>query len=183
MKFTETPINGAFVVGIEPRTDERGFFARAYAAEEMAAVGIPMTISQSNISVTRIRGTVRGMHFQVEPAPEAKLVRCPRGAMYDVVADVRPDSPTYGSWFGVELTQYNNDALYLPLGCAHGFQTLVDDTVMYYDASAPYTPDAVRGARYDDPILEVIWPLPVAMISEQDRSWPLLSDQVAETGH
>jgi dTDP-4-dehydrorhamnose 3,5-epimerase len=133
-----------------------------------------MAISQSNLSVTTRRGTVRGMHFQVEPAPEAKLVRCPRGAMYDVVADVRPDSPTYGTWFGVELTQDNHDALYLPPGCAHGFQTLVDDTVMCYDASAPHTPHAVRGARYDDPVLDVRWPLEVTVISDQDRSWPPL---------
>jgi dTDP-4-dehydrorhamnose 3,5-epimerase len=182
MQFTETPIAGAYIVSLEPRRDDRGFFARAYAADEMAAAGIPMTISQSNLSVTHRRGTVRGMHFQVDPSPEAKLVRCPRGAMYDVVADVREDSPTYGSWFGVELTEDNHEALYLPRGCAHGFQTLVDETVMYYDASAPYTPEAVRGARYDDPVLDIRWPLPVAVISEQDTSWPSLPDPYAAAG-
>lgn len=174
MKFTETTIAGAFVLSIEPRADERGFFARAFAAEEMAAAGIPMTIVHANLSVTRRRGTVRGMHYQAEPAPEAKLVRCPRGALYDVVADVRTDSPTYGAWYGVELTEYNHDALYVPPGCAHGFQTLVDDTVMYYDASAAYSPEAVRGARYDDPALDVRWPLEVSAISDQDRSWEAL---------
>ncbi|CAN5829391.1 dTDP-4-dehydrorhamnose 3,5-epimerase [soil metagenome] len=182
MLFTETPVAGAYVVSLEPRRDDRGFFARAYAADEMEAAGIPMSVAQSNLSVTHQRGTVRGMHFQVDPAPEAKLVRCPRGAMYDVVADVRPDSPTYGTWFGTELTQDNNDALYLPPGCAHGFQTLVDETVMYYDASAPYTPDAVGGARYDDPVLAVRWPLEVMVISDQDRSWPLLDVHSAQAG-
>jgi dTDP-4-dehydrorhamnose 3,5-epimerase len=174
MKFRETTLGGVYVVSLEPRRDDRGSFARAFCIEEFAAHGIPMTIVQSNGSVSRRRGTVRGMHLQVDPAPEAKLVRCTRGAVLDVAADLRPGSQTYGRWIGVELTEENGDALYIPEGFAHGFQTLSDDAAILYHTSAPYTPAAVRGARYDDPVLDIRWPLPVAVISQQDREWPLL---------
>lgn len=174
MKFTETDVPGAFLVHLEQRRDDRGFFARAFCSEEFAANGTPMTIVQSNVSLTHQRGTVRGMHLQVAPGLEAKLVRCTRGAIYDVAADVRPGSPTYGRWVGFELTADNGDALYVPEGCAHGFQALTDDAAIRYDASAAYTPEAVRGARHDDPLLEVGWPLPVSVISDQDANWPLL---------
>jgi dTDP-4-dehydrorhamnose 3,5-epimerase len=175
MKFAPTNLPGVFVLSLERRTDERGFFARTFCTRELAEQGIPMAVAQSNVSITRARGTVRGMHFQVEPAAEAKLVRCTRGAIFDVAADVRPGSPTYGRSIGVELSEDNGDALYVPEGFAHGFQTLTDDAAILYDTSAPYTPDAVQGARYDDPALDIRWPLPVSVISEQDREWPLLS--------
>jgi dTDP-4-dehydrorhamnose 3,5-epimerase len=174
MRFKETALAGVYVVSPEPRRDERGAFARAFCIEEFAARGIPMTIAQSNMSVSRRRGTVRGMHLQVHPAAEAKLVRCTRGAVLDVAADLRPGSATYGQWVGVRLTEDDGDALYVPEGFAHGFQALSDDAAILYDTSAPYTPAAVRGARYDDPVLDIRWPLPVSVISQQDREWPLL---------
>lgn len=174
MRFTETAVNGAFIVSLEPRRDERGFFARAFCTTEFAEHGIPMTVAQTNVSVTRQRGTVRGLHLQSEPAPEAKFVRCTRGAIFDVAADVRPGSATYGKWVGVELTEDNDNALYVPEGCAHGFQTLTDDAAILYDTSAPYTPDAAGGVRYDDPVLNVEWPIRVTVMSQQDRQWPLL---------
>jgi dTDP-4-dehydrorhamnose 3,5-epimerase len=174
MKFRETALGGVYIVSLEPRRDERGSFARIFCVDEFAAHGIPMTIVQSNGSASHHRGTVRGMHLQVDPAPEAKLVRCTRGAILDVAADLRPGSPTYGQWIGVELTEDNGDALYLPEGFAHGFQTLTDGATMLYHTSAPYTPEAVRGARYDDPVLDIRWPLPISVISQQDREWPLL---------
>jgi dTDP-4-dehydrorhamnose 3,5-epimerase len=174
MKFTETDVPDVLVVSLERRHDERGFFARAFCVDEFAEAGVPMTIVQSNVSSTRRCGTVRGMHLQVAPALEAKLVRCTRGAIFDVAADLRPESPTYGRWIGVELTEDNGDALYVPEGCAHGFQTLTDDAAIRYDASAAYMPEAVRGARHDDPLLDVRWPLPISVISTQDRTWPPL---------
>jgi dTDP-4-dehydrorhamnose 3,5-epimerase len=179
MKFSETALAGVYVVSPEHRRDERGSFARAFCIEEFTSHDIPMTIVQSNMSVSRWRGTVRGMHLQVHPAPEAKLVRCTRGAVLDVAADLRPGSATFGQWVGVNLTEDNGDALYVPEGFAHGFQTLSDDAAILYDTSAPYTPEAVRGARYDDPILDIRWPLPISVISRQDREWPLLDAQGA----
>lgn len=174
MRFRETALAGVYVVSLEHRGDERGSFARAFCLEEFGKQGIPMAIVQTNVSVSRRRGTVRGMHLQVHPAAEAKLVRCTRGAVLDVAADLRPGSATYGQWIGVELTEDNGDALYLPESCAHGFQTLTDDAAILYDTSAPYTPEAVRGVRYDDPVLDIRWPLPVSVISQQDREWPWL---------
>jgi dTDP-4-dehydrorhamnose 3,5-epimerase len=174
MQFNETAVSGAFVVSLEPRHDERGFFARAFCTTEFAEHRIPMAVAQSNVSVTEKRGTVRGLHLQTDPAPEAKLVRCTRGAIFDVVADVRPCSATYGTWEGVELTEDNGNALYVPEGCAHGFQTLTDNAAILYDTSAPYTPGATGGVRYDDPTLNVDWPIRVTVMSQQDRQWPLL---------
>lgn len=173
MQFTPTAVAGAFVVDLEPRRDDRGYFARAFCTDEFADHGIPMTVVQTNVSVTTRAGTVRGLHLQVAPALEAKLVRCTRGAIYDVAADVRPGSPTHGAWVGVELTEDNGTALYVPQGCAHGFQALTDGATMLYDASAPFTPSAATGVRHDDPAVGVRWPLPVTVISEQDRTWPL----------
>jgi dTDP-4-dehydrorhamnose 3,5-epimerase len=174
MKFHQTALGGVYVVSLEPRHDERGSFARAFCSQEFAAHGISMTIVQTNGSVSHRRGTVRGMHLQVAPAPEAKLVRCIRGAILDVAADLRPGSPTFGQWIGVELTEDNGDALYLPAGFAHGFQTLTDGAAILYHTSALYTPEAVRGVRYDDPVLDIRWPLPISVISQQDCEWPLL---------
>lgn len=179
MRFTETTLIGAFVVSLERREDDRGYFARAYCANEFADHGIALPIIQSNISRTTQRGTIRGLHLQMAPALEAKLVRCIRGAIFDVAADVRPDSPTFGQWVGVELTEDSGDALYVPEGCAHGFQTLTPDAAILYDASAPYDGAAATGVRYDDPVLGITWPLEATAVSAKDRAWPLLQPELS----
>lgn len=179
MQFHRTDIDGAYVVDLEPRHDDRGFFARAFSVDEFAAHGLTTVIAQSNVSVTRQRGTVRGMHYQVAPTLESKFVRCTRGVMFDVAVDVRDGSPTYGRWVGVELSDENWRALYVPEGCAHGFQTLVDDVAILYDASAPYRPGEVRGLRHDDPTVGIAWPLDVTVISDQDLAWPGLPPEVS----
>ena len=147
---------------------------RAWCEREFAEQGINFSPAQANMGFSLSKGTLRGMHYQVEPALEAKLVRCTRGSMFDVVLDVRHGSPTYNEWFGVELSAENGRMLYLPEGCAHGYQTLEDNTEMHYMASAVYTPSAARGARFDDPAFQIQWPLSVTAISEQDRNWPLV---------
>lgn len=172
MRFTETEIASVWVIDPTPREDDRGRFFRAWCSQEFAEHGINFLPVQANMGFSIRRGTVRGMHFQVEPALEAKLVRCTRGAMFDVVLDLRPDSPTYGKWYGAELSAENGRMLYLPERCAHGYQTLEDRTEMYYMASQFYTPGAARGARFDDPAFSIHWPLAVTVVSEQDRNWP-----------
>lgn len=172
MRFTEIPIAGARLVDLERHGDERGFFARTYCAEEFAAQGLQPAVAQANMSFNRRRGTLRGMHYQVDPAEETKLVRCTRGAIWDVIIDMRPDSPTYLAHFGVELSAENRSALYVPALCAHGFQTLVDDTEVTYMVGDYYRPGHERGLAYDDPAFGVEWPLPVSVISEKDRTWP-----------
>jgi len=174
MEFTRCGIPGAFVITPQPHQDERGRFLRAWCAQEFAEAGIDFVPVQANMSFSLRRGTIRGMHYQVEPALEAKLVRCTRGAVFDVVADIRPASPSYGRWFGIELTAENGIMLYVPEGCAHGYQALRDGTETYYMTSAYYAPAAVRGVRYDDPTLNIRWPLPISAVSEQDRGWPFL---------
>jgi dTDP-4-dehydrorhamnose 3,5-epimerase len=174
MQFRQTGIVGAQVIDPSPYCDDRGRFMRAWCTREFADHGIAFVPVQTNLGFSVHKGTVRGMHFQVEPALEAKLVRCTRGAIFDVVLDVRRGSPTYGEWFGTELSAENGRMLYLPEGSAHGYQTLVDNTEMYYMASAFYTPSAARGVRFDDPTFQIQWPLAVSTISEQDRNWPLL---------
>jgi dTDP-4-dehydrorhamnose 3,5-epimerase len=171
--FTETGIAGAWVIDPNPHEDERGQFMRVWCAREFATHGLSFIPVQANMGVNIRKGTVRGMHFQVEPALEAKLVRCTRGAIFDVVLDLRSDSKTCGKWYGVELTAHNGRMLYLPEGCAHGYQTLEDRTEMYYMTSQIYTPSVARGARFDDPAFDIRWPLAVSGISEQDRNWPL----------
>ena len=173
MRFTETDIAGAWIIDAEMRHDDRGRFMRAWCQKEFAEHGINFLPVQSNMGFSIRKGTVRGMHFQVAPALEAKLVRCTRGSIFDVVLDLRQGSPTYGKWRGVELSAENGRMLYVPEQCGHGFQTLEDGSEIYYMASAFYTPDAVRGARFDDPAFDVRWPLAVSVISEQDRNWPL----------
>lgn len=173
MKFIEVGIAGAKVIDPAPHSDSRGRFMRAWCVQEFAENGVPFVPVQANFGHSVQRGTLRGLHYQTEAAPEAKLVRCTRGAMFDVVLDLRPGSATYGRWHGVELTPDNGRMLYLPEGCAHGYQTLVDDTEMFYMASAAYTPSAARGARFDDPAFAIPWPLVVSAMSEQDRNWPL----------
>jgi len=174
MQFEQTNVAGATIIKPSPHQDDRGRFMRAWCAKEFGEHGLDFTPVQANMGFSRQRGTVRGMHFQNATAPEAKLVRCTRGAIFDVVLDVRSDSPSFGEWYGAELTAENGRMLYVPALCAHGYQTLEDDTEMFYMASAFYTPSAVRGVRFDDPAFNVRWPLPVSSVSDQDRSWPLL---------
>lgn len=147
---------------------------RAWCSREFTENGIAFVPVQANMGYSRKTGTLRGMHFQRDPAPEAKLVRCTRGVMFDVVVDLRPESPTYRRWYGVELSAENGRMLYVPEYCAHGYQTLVDDTEMYYMTSAFYHPGAATGVRFDDPAFGVEWPVPATVISDQDRSWPVI---------
>ena len=174
MKFSETDIVGAKIIDPAPHLDDRGRFMRAWCTREFAEHGINFVPVQANMGFSARKGTVRGMHFQTEPAPEAKLVRCTRGAMFDVVLDLRTASPSYCKWYGTELTAENGRMLYLPEGCAHGYQTLEDATEMYYMASEFHTPVAARGVRFDDPVFGIRWPLPATAVSEQDRNWPLV---------
>jgi len=171
MIFKETPLAGAFLIALDPHEDERGSFARSFCRREFEAHGLSPVVSQCNISRNRKKGTLRGMHFQAAPHEEAKLVRCARGALWDVIVDMRPASATRGRWFGVELTDTNGLQLYIPEGFAHGFQTLRDDTEIFYLISNFYAPDAASGLRYNDPALKIDWPLPVSSISAKDQNW------------
>jgi len=173
MHFEQNGISGSWVIEPAPHSDDRGRFFRAWCTKEFSERGIDFFPVQANMGFSFRKGTVRGMHFQVAPALEAKLVRCTRGAMLDVVLDLRPDSQTFGKWFGIELTAENAKMLFLPELCAHGYQTLEENTEMHYMASQVYTPSAARGVRFDDPVFSIQWPLPVTAISEQDRNWPL----------
>jgi dTDP-4-dehydrorhamnose 3,5-epimerase len=173
MRFMETGIVGAKVIDPSPHQDERGRFLRAWCAREFSENGVDFLPVQANLGYSTKTGTVRGMHFQQAPAVEAKLVRCTRGAIFDTVLDLRPESPSYGEWYGVVLSADNAQMLYIPENCAHGYQTLEECTEMYYMASAFYTPSAVRGVRFDDPAFGIQWPLAATAVSEQDRSWPL----------
>lgn len=174
MLFRETPLKGAFVVETQPHVDARGQFARVWCREAFARQGIEIDMVQGNASMNPARGTLRGLHYQLAPHGEAKLVRCVRGAIYDVIVDIDPASPSHRRWFGIKLTPASRTMLYVPTTCAHGFQTLADDTEVHYLVSAPYAPAAARGLRHDDPALAIAWPLPVGPISEADRKWPLL---------
>ncbi len=179
MLFRETGIAGARVIDPSPHEDERGRFMRGWCVREFAEQGIKFIPVQANLGFSRTKGTVRGMHFQEAPAAEAKLVRCTRGAIFDVALDLRPDSASYGMWCAAELSAANGRMLYLPPGCAHGYQTLEEETEMYYMTSAFYTPAAARGVRFDDPAFGVEWPLAVTVVSEQDRRWPLFHELAA----
>lgn len=172
MIFTKTELPGATIVDLERREDPRGFFARAYCEREFAAQGLPTRMVQTNTSLTRQAGTLRGMHFQRAPHAEDKLVRCVRGAIWDAIVDIRPDSPTYCKWIGVELSEENCRMLLVPKGFAHGFVTLTDDVMVTYQVSEFYTPGAEGGARWNDPAFGIEWPVEVVGMSEKDRSWP-----------
>jgi dTDP-4-dehydrorhamnose 3,5-epimerase len=172
MRFTPTALPGATIVDIERREDARGWFGRTYCEREFAAHGLPTRMVQTNFSLTRQAGTLRGMHYQVAPDAEDKLVRCVRGAIWDAIVDIRPDSPTYCRWIGVELSEANARMLLVPKGFAHGFVTLTDDAAVTYQVSAFYAPGSERGARHDDPAFGIRWPVPVTDLSEKDRSWP-----------
>jgi dTDP-4-dehydrorhamnose 3,5-epimerase len=181
VKFTELPLAGAYVVAIELHADARGFFARSFCAHEFDARGLESVVAQCNLSFNARRGTVRGLHFDAPPAGEAKLVRCTRGAILDVIVDVRADSPTYLQHASVELSAQNHLALYVPRHFAHGFQTLDDDTEVLYQMSDFYRPGHERGLRHDDPRLAIRWPLPASAINDRDRDWPLLSPAAGAT--
>jgi dTDP-4-dehydrorhamnose 3,5-epimerase len=174
MIFTETELKGAFIIDLEERRDDRGLFARTFCAKEFEEHGLKPTVAQCNLSFNHKKGTLRGMHYQVAPAVETKLIRCTHGAIYDVIVDMRPDSPTYLSHIGVELTAENRRALYVPEMFAHGYQALTDKAEVVYQVGEFYTPGYERGLRYDDPILKINWPLSVSEISEKDRAWPLI---------
>jgi dTDP-4-dehydrorhamnose 3,5-epimerase len=180
MQFTETKLKGAFIIELEPRTDDRGFFARAFCQKEFEALGLKSTIAQCNLAFTAKQGTIRGMHYQVPPAAETKVFRCTKGANYHVIIDMRPESPTYLQHVGVELTSENRRALYVPEMFAHGYQSLVDGSEAFYQVGEFYTPGYERGLRYDDPTFAIEWPLPVSVISEKDASWSLF--EAATTG-
>jgi dTDP-4-dehydrorhamnose 3,5-epimerase len=173
MKFTRTAINGVVVIELEPRADERGHFARTFCAREFAEQGLDPAVAQQNVSFNRARGTLRGMHYQAAPHGEAKIVSCPRGEIYDVVVDIRPGSPTFRRWLSFALGEDDPRSLYLAAGLAHGFQTLRDDSLVHYQMSEFYHPESARGLRHDDPFFAITWPLPVAVISDRDRDYPL----------
>lgn len=175
MKFIATPLAGLYIVEIEPIVDERGFFARSFCVREFQALGLEAAVAQCNISFNEKRGTLRGLHFQAPPNDEAKLVRCSRGAIYDVAVDIRPDSRTYLKWYAAELTPDNRRMLFIPHGFAHGFQTLVDGTEAFYLMSEFYHPQSARGLRWDDPAFAITWPIENPIISDKDRSYPLLN--------
>jgi dTDP-4-dehydrorhamnose 3,5-epimerase len=165
-------VAGAFFVDPEPVDDERGFFARIFSAAEFAAFGLEATIAESSLSYNRVAHTLRGLHYQVSPHEEAKLVRCLRGSLYDVVVDVRPDSPTYAQWDASELSPQNRRALYAPPGTAHGYLTLEDETELLYEISSPHVPKAARGVRWDDPLFKIDWPAAPRVIAPRDSSYP-----------
>lgn len=174
MRFSPTGIAGAWVIDPDPREDARGRFLRAWCTREFADHGLNFLPVQANLGYSVKKGTVRGMHFQQEPALEAKLVRCTRGSMFDIVLDLRPESASFRKWYGVELSPENARMLFVPERCAHGYQTLQDHTEMYYMTSAFYTPSAATGVRFDDPAFGIEWPVAVTAVSEQDRNWPLV---------
>ncbi len=172
MKYIETSLPGVYVIEIEPVTDNRGFFARTWCRNEFASRGLESHLAQCSVSFNHNRGTLRGMHYQAHPLEECKLVRCTMGAIYDVVLDLRIESPTYLKWISVELTADNRKMVYVPKGMAHGFQTLVDNSEVFYQITVPYKPDYARGVRWDDPAFSIQWPVPDPIMSERDRSYP-----------
>jgi dTDP-4-dehydrorhamnose 3,5-epimerase len=173
MIFRETQLKGAFIVEMEPIQDSRGFFARAWCQKEFEAHWLISSFVQNNLTFTPKRGTLRGLHYQVAPHEEVKLVRCTRGATYDVIVDLRPESPTYRRWLGTELTEDNHRMVYIPAGFAHGYQILADGTEVFYQVGQFYAPEYERGIRWDDPAFGIDWPInPPAVLSDKDRSWP-----------
>ena len=176
MKFSRTKLDGLWLIELELREDERGFLARTYCDEEFTAHGLNTHWPQCNLTLTKQRGMLRGMHFQAEPKPEIKLIRCAAGAIFDVLVDVRRDSRTFGQWEGFELTAGNHRMLYVPGGFAHGFQCLADHSEVFYQMSEFYQPELARGLRWNDPQVGIRWPLANPVLSERDRHLPLLAD-------
>lgn len=174
MKFSRTNLDSLWMIELERREDERGFLARTYCEKEFSAHGLNTHWPQCNLTLTRQRGMLRGMHFQADPKPETKLIRCAAGAIYDVVVDVRRNSPTFGKWQGFELTAQNQRMLYVPDGFAHGFQCLTDNCEVFYQMSEFYVPELARGLRFDDPTVGITWPIPNPVVSARDRQLPFL---------
>ena len=179
MIFWETLLKGAYIVELEKHKDERGFFARSWCEKEFSSKGLETKLVQCNVSFNKRKGTLRGLHYQVPPHAETKLVRCTRGALYDVIVDLRSGSPTFLKWFGVELTAENYRMLYIPQRFAHGFQTLKDGTEIFYQMSEFYAPEAARGLRWDDPRLEIAWPVAERTISKKDTEYANLDERFA----
>lgn len=176
MKFLETKLPRVFEVHLEPHGDERGMFARSWCQKEFESRGLSPRLAQCNVSLNARKGTMRGIHYQAEPFPEAKLVRCTMGSIYDVVVDLRPESATFRDWIGVQLTAANRHMLYVPEGCGHGFLTLEDNTEVFYQMSEFYHPELARGVRWDDPAIQIAWPAAIEVISERDRSYAILGE-------
>lgn len=172
MIFTATNISGAYLISLEPKRDERGFFARAWCEEELRQHNLCTRVVQCNIGFSKQKGTIRGIHWQAAPHGEVKVVRCTRGGLFDVIVDVRPDSPTYGRHHATELWASDHKLLYIPTGVGHGYQTLVDDSEMFYQTSESYHANSCDGLRYNDPALGIAWPLEVSLIAERDLTWP-----------
>lgn len=172
MIFAETPLRDAYVIDIERNEDERGFFARCWCRKEFEAHGLNPRVVQCSASVTRKKGTLRGMHYQIEPFSEAKVIRCTTGAIYDVIVDIRPGSATYAQYFGTTLSEENRRSVYAPEGFAHGFLTLEDNAEVFYQISEYYSPEHARGFRWNDPMFSIRWPAEVRVISERDRTYP-----------
>ena len=180
MRFLETSLKGAFILELEERKDDRGAFARTFCMKEFADHGLKPTVAQCNLSYNYKAGTLRGMHYQVPPAVETKLVRCTRGKIYDIIVDIRPGSPTYLQHFGIELTEENHKALYVPEMFAHGYQALTDMAEVAYQVGEMYTPGCERGIRHDDPALGLKWPMKPTVMSDKDKSWPAFAAAMAE---
>ena len=178
MNFVETPLRGAYVIEVEKHEDERGFFARSWCVREFAGKGLDTTLAQSNVSFNKLKGTLRGLHYQIPPHAEVKLVRCTKGSLFDVIVDLRKDSPTFLKWFAIELTAANHRMLYIPKLFAHGFQTLEDDTEIFYQMSEFYEPAASKGLRWDDPRLGINWPDAGRTMSQKDQAFPNLEVSV-----
>jgi len=172
--FHETQLSGVFEIHIEPKCDERGFFARTWCRHEFESKGLNSQLAQCSVSFNTRKGTLRGIHYQAAPYPETKLVRCTKGAIYDVIVDLRPESSTYKQWIGAMLTAENRRMLYVPEGCGHGFLTLEDETEVFYQMSEFYHLDLARGVRWNDPAFGIAWPAEVEQISERDRTYPNL---------
>jgi len=171
MIFNQISIPGVKIIDLEKREDARGYFARAWCARELTEHCLPGFV-QTNMSMSRQKGTIRGLHYQIAPHGEAKYIRCIRGAIFDVVVDIRPESPTFMQWFGIELTADNRRAVFVPEGLPHAYQALTDDTEVIYSSSRAYTPGAERGIRWNDPALKIEWPIMQAIVSEKDSCWP-----------
>ena len=182
MRIHETKLDGAKLIELEPVRDNRGYFVRTFCEREFATHGLQTSFVQHSTTLTAVRGSIRGMHFQRPPASEVKVVSCLRGAIYDVVIDLRPNSPTRGRWQGFELSAVNQRRIYIPEGFAHGFQSLTDDVEVGYLISEFYTADAATGAHFDDPAFGIKWPLPVTVISDKDRMWPDFAGWGADQG-
>jgi dTDP-4-dehydrorhamnose 3,5-epimerase len=172
MRFLPAPLSGAFIIEMESFTDDRGFFAYTFDRARLEQHGIHGDIVQSNLSFNHHKGTLRGMHFQIEPHAQPKLVRCTAGAVFDCIIDLRPASPAYCKWFGIELSAGNHRTLYIPAGFAHGFQTLTDNAELLYDMFERYAPQSAGGVRFNDPVFGIQWPLEVTMVSERDAAYP-----------